>query len=115
MGCVCETFQDPANEQAWTGRYNGKVCMEPVRKNKYLADWTRSMDKWGWSTCKKGFMLTGLKRDGWEMLCTTLHMECASSLLRAPGLPQLIPTNECYHENWWKKFDSKGGKFCRRG
>jgi len=25
----------------------------------------------------------------WEMLCTTLHMECASSLLRAPGLPQL--------------------------
>merc|ERR1711865_1272240 len=24
-----------------------------------------------------------------EMLCTTLHMECASSLLRAPGLPQL--------------------------
>merc|ERR1711865_924857 len=25
----------------------------------------------------------------WEMLCTTLHTECASSLLRAPGLPQL--------------------------
>jgi hypothetical protein len=20
----------------------------------------------------------------------------------------------CYHENWWKKFDTAGGKFCRR-
>jgi hypothetical protein len=25
-----------------------------------------------------------------------------------------VPSYTCYHENWWKKFDSKGGKYCRR-
>jgi len=114
--CVCETFKDSANEQAWTGRYNGKVCMEPVRKNKYLADWTRSMDKWGWSTCKKGYMLTGLKRDGLgDALYNLAYGVCEQPAEGSGPTPAGIPTNECYHENWWKKFDSKGGKFCRRG
>jgi hypothetical protein len=114
--CVCETFQDSANEQAWTGRYNGKVCLEPVRKNKYLADWTRSMDKWGWSTCKKGYMLTGLKRDGLgDALYNLAYGVCEQPAEGSGPTPAGIPANECYHENWWKKFDSKGGKFCRRG
>lgn len=28
------------------------------------------------------------------------------------GIP--IDSYMCYHENWWKKFDTKGGKYCRR-
>jgi hypothetical protein len=29
---------------------------------------------------------------------------------------EIIPVDKyaCYHENWWKKFDTAGGKYCRR-
>ena len=106
--CVCETFEDFENEQAWTGRYNGKTCLMPVRKNKYVADWTRSMDKWGWSVCKKGFLLTGLKRDGMgNALYNLAYGVCEQPAEGSGPSPRGVPTNECYHENWWKKFDSK--------
>jgi hypothetical protein len=114
--CVCMTFEDAANSNAYTGRFNGKVCLEPVRKNKYLADWTRSMDKWGWSVCKKGYLLTGLKRDGLgDALYNLGYGVCEQPAEGAGVSPAGIPANDCYHENWWKKFDTKGGKFCRRG
>jgi len=86
--CVCMTFRDPENDNAYTGRFNGKVCKEPGRKNKYLADWTRSMDKWGWSVCKKGYLLTGLIVMDWGMLSTTLGTACVSSLPKAQVLSQ---------------------------
>jgi len=114
--CVCNTFKDAENNDAYTGRFNGKVCLEPTRKNKYLADWTRSMDKWGWSICKKGYLLTGLKRDGLgNALYNLAYGVCEQPAEGAGAEPKGIPANQCYHENWWKKFDSKGGKFCRRG
>merc|ERR1712010_248288 len=29
-------------------------------------------------------------------------------------ITRAVENYRCYHENWWKKFDTKGGKFCRR-
>jgi hypothetical protein len=74
------------------------------------------MDKWGWSVCKRGFMLTGLKTDGLgDALYNLAYGVCEQPAEGSGPTPAGIPANECYHENWWKKFDSKGGKFCRRG
>jgi hypothetical protein len=71
------------------------------------------MDKWGWSVCKKGFLLTGIGSDGrgdalYNLDRGRCEKPCEGSSREAIGI------SHCYHENWWKKFDSKGGKFCRR-
>merc|ERR1712146_775458 len=29
-------------------------------------------------------------------------------------IDRAVEPSRCYHENWWKKFDTRGGKFCRR-
>merc|ERR1712167_167200 len=29
-------------------------------------------------------------------------------------IDRAVEAHRCYHENWWKKFDTRGGKFCRR-
>jgi len=114
--CVCNTFQDPENDNKFTGMFNGKTCLEPQRKNKYVADWTRSMDSWGWSICKPGYLLSGIKRDGLgNALYNLAYGICEKPAEGGGDPPAAVPTNECYHENWWKKFDTAGGKFCRRG
>eukprot|EP00658_Telonema_sp_P-2_P006192 TRINITY_DN1235_c0_g1_i4.p1 TRINITY_DN1235_c0_g1~~TRINITY_DN1235_c0_g1_i4.p1 ORF type:complete len:1007 (-),score=213.79 TRINITY_DN1235_c0_g1_i4:333-3353(-) len=113
--CVCATVKTTQENNQYQGPYNGKVCLEPRRKNKYLADWTRSMDTWGWSVCKTNWLLTGLKRDGLGDALYNLGYGVCEQPAEGAGDPIGIAANECYHENWWKKFDSKGGKFCRRG
>merc|ERR1712000_637331 len=67
----------------------------------------------GWSVCKKGFLLTGIGSDGrgdalYNLDRGRCEKPCEGSSREAIGI------SHCYHENWWKKFDSKGGKFCRR-
>jgi hypothetical protein len=70
------------------------------------------MDKWGWSICKFGWLLTGLKRDGrGSALYNIQQGRCEKP---CEGNKENIKISHCYHENWWKKFDTKGGKFCRQ-
>lgn len=69
------------------------------------------MDKWGWSVCKHGWLLTGLKTDGRGN--ALYNLEQARCEKPCEGQNENIPITHCYHENWWKKFDTKGGKFCR--
>merc|ERR1712072_1225274 len=43
--------------------YNGPTCKRPHRCDEKEADWSLSFDKWGWSTCKHGYLMVGLKTD----------------------------------------------------
>jgi len=70
------------------------------------------MDKWGWSLCKHGWLLTGLKTDARGN--ALYNLEQAKCEKPCEGQNENIPITHCYHENWWKKFDTKGGKFCRK-
>jgi hypothetical protein len=96
----------------YKGNYNGAQCKEPCRHEAYNADWSRSFDKWGWSVCKFGWLLTGMKRDGrGSALYNIQQARCEKP---CEGNKENIKITHCYHENWWKAFDTKGGKFCRR-
>jgi len=94
---------------------NGGTCRSPCRTLTYEADWSRSFDKWGWSTCKDDFLLTGLKRDGaGDALYNIASAKCARACEGGASDLNYLRLEHCYHENWWKKFDFKGGKLCRR-
>jgi len=107
--CVC-------NVDAVGTLFNGALCKAPGRMLEYTADWTRSMDKWGWSVCKEDWLLTGLKRDGaGDALYNLAYGKCARpSEGGSASTQRALRLEHCYHENWWKKFDFKGGKFCRK-
>merc|ERR1711998_33941 len=115
--CVCNS---PATSQLLSGEggkfFNGALCKAPGRMLEYTADWTRSMDKWGWSVCKEDWLLTGLKRDGaGDALYNLAYGKCARpSEGGSASTQRALRLEHCYHENWWKKFDFKGGKFCRK-
>merc|ERR1711959_299035 len=95
--------------------YNGALCKAPCRMLEYVSDWTRSMDKWGWSTCKEDFLLTGIKRDGaGDALYNLAYGKCARPCEGTASSQKALRLEHCYHENWWKKFDFAGGKFCRK-
>eukprot|EP00658_Telonema_sp_P-2_P010604 TRINITY_DN13_c0_g1_i2.p1 TRINITY_DN13_c0_g1~~TRINITY_DN13_c0_g1_i2.p1 ORF type:complete len:1101 (-),score=278.30 TRINITY_DN13_c0_g1_i2:124-3426(-) len=98
-----------------SGQSNGAKCKVPSHSSTYVADWTRSLDKWGWSVCKDGHLLIGLKRDGaGNALYNLAYGKCARPS-EGEGEGQVgIRTSHCYHENWWKKFDYMGGKMCRK-
>merc|ERR1711998_273268 len=74
-------------------------------------------DKWGWSVCKQNYLMVGMRRDGLgNALYNLAYGVCAK--LAEEGTQfgtQTVNSGTCYHENWWKRFDYKGGKFCRRG
>lgn len=105
--CVC------ANDKL----YNGPTCNVPHRCDEKEADWALSMDKWGWSTCKHGYLLVGLKTDmagSADALYNLNKAVCAKPCEGDAREDIGIETYACYHENWWKKFDTAGGKYCRR-
>merc|ERR1712093_323192 len=103
--CVCSN----------TNTYNGQTCKSICRQERYDADWSRSMDKWGWSVCKAGWLMTGFKTDGNGDALYNINLGRCEQPCEGTGTDKFkINIAHCYHENWWKKFDSKGGKFCRR-
>lgn len=103
--CVCSN----------TETYNGKTCKSICRQEGYVADWSRSMDKWGWSVCKAGWLMTGFNTDGNGDALYNIDLGKCEQPCEGTGTDKFdIKIAHCYHENWWKKFDSKGGKFCRR-
>merc|ERR1711904_165467 len=108
---------DTEGEEVATGHWGGGLCSKTEWYNIYVADWSRSMDTWGWSLCKQNYLLIGLRRDGMgNALYNLAYGICAK--LAEDGTyfgTQTVNSGNCYHENWWKRFDFKGGKFCRRG
>jgi len=118
--CACaidKTKDDDSQETHAIGKTNGGLCSESKWYGIYIADWSRSMDSWGWSLCKKDHLLVGLRRDGLGNALYNLNYGVCARLAEQ-GTPlgtEKVRAGHCYHENWWKKFDYKGGKFCRRG
>merc|ERR1712057_117482 len=95
--------------------YNGKKCKSICRQDARYVDWSRSFDKWGWSVCPTKWLLTGLRTDGGGDALYNLDLgKCEKPCEGVGSDKKAIAISHCYHENWWKKFDSKGGKFCRR-
>lgn len=110
----------------YEGNYNGARCDQPCQFAEKVIDWSRSMDKWGWSLCPTGYLLVGLSRDApysngeaadalYNIQAAKCRKPCEGSnpnVQRQQG--EAIELGHCYHENWWRTFDTKGGKFCRR-
>merc|ERR1711998_278519 len=105
--CVCDNNSEDF--------YNGALCKQPCRQNEYVSDWTRSFDKWGWSTCKQDYLMVGIKRDGaGDALYNLAYAKCANPCEGDASSKKALRLQHCYHEIWWKKFDFAGGKFCRK-
>jgi len=103
--CVCNSDET----------YNGKKCKSICRQQKQMVDWSRSFDKWGWSVCPTKWLLTGLRTDGGGDALYNIDLGQCEKPCEGTGTDKsAIGITHCYHENWWKKFDTKGGKFCRR-
>jgi len=103
--------------------FNGPTCVKPERGANKVKDqktemiWTASMDKWGWSTCEKGYLLTGIKTDRLQTMDALYNLDratCQQPFESSSPITRAVEPSRCYHENWWKKFDTRGGKFCRR-
>jgi len=59
--------------------------------------------------------MTGLRTDGGGDALYNIDLGKCEQPCEGTGTDKFpIKITHCYHENWWKKFDSKGGKFCRR-
>jgi len=115
----CDRFSGTC---ACTGVFNGPGC-RPIEKGGDMlythetAVWTGTMDKWGWSTCPSDMLLTGMWTDGKgdsDALYNLDQGQCQKPWESGQPIPLAIEPSRCYHENWWKQMDSKGGKFCRR-
>merc|ERR1711977_635985 len=103
--------------------FNGPECLIPSRgvaAGEQKIDemvWTSSMDKWGWSTCSPGTLLIGMKTDMKQSKDALYNLDsglCQQPWEAGSKISNALHTSCCYHENWWKKFDTRGGKFCRR-
>merc|ERR1712232_502386 len=54
---------------------------------------------------------TGIKRDGaGDALYNLAFGKCARPCEGGQADRRNLKLEHCYHENWWKKFDFKGGK-----
>jgi hypothetical protein len=96
---------------------NGPTCKRPKRCDHKSSDWSLTMDKWGWSTCKHGYLLVGLKTDRQGTADALYNLDTAVCAKPCEGDQREdinVDRYACYHENWWKKFDTAGGKYCRR-
>jgi hypothetical protein len=131
-GCVFKACSETCGGGRGTGRcdritgqctcnrdqlLNGPTCKKPKRCDQKQADWSLSMDKWGWSTCKHGYLLVGLKTDLVGTADALYNLDRAICAKPCEGdASEVIGIDKyaCYHENWWKKFDTAGGKYCRR-
>merc|ERR1712224_491243 len=97
-----------------TATYNGRECRSICRQDKKFVDWSRSFDKWGWSTCPAKWLLTGLRTDGGGDALYNIDLaQCEKPCEGTGSSKAAIGIAHCYHENWWKKFDTKGGKCCQ--
>jgi len=102
--------------------YNGPACETPGRGVEQQGDkqemlWTETMDKWGWSTCNDGYLLVGMKTDQMGTKDALYNLDrgiCQRPFEAHTPITRAVENYRCYHENWWKKFDTRGGKFCRR-
>merc|ERR1711868_129482 len=62
-----------------------------------------------------GWLLTGLRTDGQGDALYNIDLGQCEKPCEGTGTDKsVIGVEKCYHENWWKKFDTRGGKFCRR-
>jgi len=103
--------------------YNGPDCENPGRGSvdgntkKEVVLWAATMDKWGWSICPNGYLMVGMTTDGEGSKDALFNLDTASCQMPFENNLQIaraVENHRCYHENWWKKFDTRGGKFCRR-
>merc|ERR1712146_367361 len=103
--------------------FNGPSCVTPGRgsgktdKGSQTMIWTATMDKWGWSLCNKGYLLVGMKTDRLQTMDALYNLDkgvCQQPFEASSAILKAVEPSRCYHENWWKKFDTRGGKFCRR-
>jgi len=102
--------------------FNGPACETPGRGVAMQGQvqtvvWTASMDKWGWSTCSPGYLLVGMKTDQKQTKDALYNLDrgvCQRPFEAHTPITRAVESYRCYHENWWKKFDTRGGKFCRR-
>merc|ERR1719253_414111 len=100
-----------------SGIFNGPACVTPSRGDMKSIQWSTSMDKWGWSICPPGHLLVGMKTDQRGSMDALFNLDigvCQAPFEAASAITRAVENYRCYHENWWKKFDSRGGKFCRR-
>jgi len=97
--------------------FNGPDCQVPMRGPSEWMAWYTQFDKWGWATCKQGRLMTGLKGDGQQTMDALYNIakaQCQEPYENHMKIERAVEKHRCYHENWWKKFDTRGGKFCRR-
>merc|ERR1711918_109532 len=62
-------------------------------------------------------VLTALKGDGQQTMDALYNIakaRCQEPYENNLKIERAVEAHRCYHENWWKKFDTRGGKFCRR-
>merc|ERR1711865_845316 len=79
---------------------NGGTCRSPCRTLTYEADWSRSFDKWGWSTCKDDFLLTGLKRDGaGDALYNIASAKCARACEGGASDLNYLRLEHCFYRS----------------
>merc|ERR1711924_423741 len=61
--------------------------------------------------------ITGLQTDllsSMDALYNLDRAKCQRPYEAGEVMPSAVEPSRCYHENWWKQMDTKGGKFCRR-
>jgi len=120
--CMCTGGEGSPGDGAPDYNFNGPACRKVTKgadanRDAQHAVWTKSMDQWGWSTCKKGYLVTGMQTDllsSMDALYNLDRAKCQRPYEAGEVMPSAIEPSRCYHENWWKQMDSKGGKFCRR-
>lgn len=96
---------------------NGPDCEYPIRLENKKMMWGDSFDRWGWSICAQGYLMYGIQADKQGTKDALFNIQ--AGLCGKPGennmlIDRAVEAHRCYHENWWKKFDTRGGKFCRR-
>merc|ERR1711998_569742 len=96
---------------------NGPDCEYPINMEPIQMMWADSFDRWGWSICAQGYLMYGLQADKQGTKDALFNIQ--AGLCGKPGennmlIDRAVEAHRCYHENWWKQFDTKGGKFCRR-
>merc|ERR1711918_191556 len=120
--CMCTGGVGSPGNGAPDYNYNGPACRKVTKgadanRDEQHAVWTTSMDQWGWSTCKTGYLMVGMQTDllsSMDALYNLDRAKCQRPYEAGEVMPSAVEPSRCYHENWWKQMDSKGGKFCRR-
>jgi hypothetical protein len=97
---------EEAGHYFYKDNYAGLECVK--------ANWWRSFDRKGWSTCPHGYFMHGLYRTGhigWWRNNQLWHIEeaqcCKPKNTKGYG--------QCVHANWWSSFDRTGWSSCPAG